>query len=186
MNRITIEPGKRGGQPTIRGLRITVYDVLRMLADGADEAEILGDFPELETAGYPRLPCVCRRPRAQDRDAACTVKLLLDENLSRRMAPFLQDDFPGSSHVALPGLERAPDKVIWDHAKANGFVIVTSDADFEELSLLLRAPPHVVRLAGGNLSRTAILALLIAHAEAIHSRIELEGRACVEIVKPRV
>jgi uncharacterized protein (DUF433 family) len=50
MNRITIEPGKRGGQPTIRGLRITVYDVLRMLADGADEAEILGDFPELETA----------------------------------------------------------------------------------------------------------------------------------------
>jgi uncharacterized protein (DUF433 family) len=50
MNRITIEPGKRGGQPTIRGLRITVYDVLRMLADGADEAEILNDFPELETA----------------------------------------------------------------------------------------------------------------------------------------
>ncbi len=50
MNRVTIEPGKRGGQPTIRGLSITVYDVLRMLADGGDEAEILGDFPELETA----------------------------------------------------------------------------------------------------------------------------------------
>lgn len=50
MSRITLEPGKRGGQPTIRGLRITVYDVLRMLADGADEAEILNDFPELETA----------------------------------------------------------------------------------------------------------------------------------------
>jgi uncharacterized protein (DUF433 family) len=50
VNRITIEPGKRGGQPTIRGLRITVYDVLRMLADGMSEAEILDDFPELETA----------------------------------------------------------------------------------------------------------------------------------------
>jgi uncharacterized protein (DUF433 family) len=48
MNRITIEPGKRGGKPTIRGLRITVYDVLRMLADGMSEAEILDDFPELE------------------------------------------------------------------------------------------------------------------------------------------
>ena len=48
--RITIEPGKRGGQPTIRGLRITVYDVLRQLADGASEAEILADFPELEIA----------------------------------------------------------------------------------------------------------------------------------------
>jgi uncharacterized protein (DUF433 family) len=50
MDRISIEPGKRGGQPTIRGLRITVYDVLRMLADGASEAEILSDFPELEAA----------------------------------------------------------------------------------------------------------------------------------------
>ena len=50
MNRITIEPGKRGGQPTIRGLRITVYDVLRLLADGASEAEILADFPELDPA----------------------------------------------------------------------------------------------------------------------------------------
>jgi uncharacterized protein (DUF433 family) len=50
MNRISIEPGKRGGQPTIRGLRITVYDVLRLLADGTSEAEILSDFPELETA----------------------------------------------------------------------------------------------------------------------------------------
>jgi uncharacterized protein (DUF433 family) len=50
MERITIEPGKRGGQPTIRGLRITVYDVLRLLADGANEAKILSEFPELESA----------------------------------------------------------------------------------------------------------------------------------------
>lgn len=46
--RITIEPGKRGGKPCIRGLRITVYDVLEMLADGMTQAEILEDFPELE------------------------------------------------------------------------------------------------------------------------------------------
>ena len=44
---ITIEPGKRGGQPTIRGMRITVYDVLKMLASGMSEKEILNDFPEL-------------------------------------------------------------------------------------------------------------------------------------------
>jgi uncharacterized protein (DUF433 family) len=49
-NRITIEPGKRGGHPTIRGLRITVYDVLRLLAGGSTEREILTDFPELELA----------------------------------------------------------------------------------------------------------------------------------------
>ena len=46
-NIITIEPGKRGGKPCIRGLRITVYDVLAWLADGMTEAEILDDYPEL-------------------------------------------------------------------------------------------------------------------------------------------
>jgi len=46
--RITIEPGKRGGKPCIRGLRITVYDVLDYLAGGMTEDEILTDFPDLE------------------------------------------------------------------------------------------------------------------------------------------
>jgi uncharacterized protein (DUF433 family) len=44
---ITIEPGKRGGKPCIRGLRITVYDVLEYLASGMTEDEILRDFPDL-------------------------------------------------------------------------------------------------------------------------------------------
>lgn len=44
---ITIEPGKRGGKPCIRGLRITVYDVLEYLASGMSEDEILRDFPDL-------------------------------------------------------------------------------------------------------------------------------------------
>lgn len=47
MNRITIEPGKRGGKPCIRGLRITVYDVLEYLASGMTHDEILADFPDL-------------------------------------------------------------------------------------------------------------------------------------------
>jgi len=45
--RITIEPGKRAGKPCIRGLRITVYDVLDYLASGRSEEQILEDFPEL-------------------------------------------------------------------------------------------------------------------------------------------
>ncbi|MEE9296045.1 MAG: DUF433 domain-containing protein [Phycisphaerae bacterium] len=44
---ITIEPAKRGGKPCIRGLRITVYDVLDYLASGMTLEEILGDFPDL-------------------------------------------------------------------------------------------------------------------------------------------
>lgn len=46
-DRITIEPGKRGGKPCIRGLRITVYDVLSYLASGMTHEEILADFPDL-------------------------------------------------------------------------------------------------------------------------------------------
>ncbi len=44
---ITIEPGKRSGQPCIRGMRITVYDVFEYLASGMAVAEVLHDFPEL-------------------------------------------------------------------------------------------------------------------------------------------
>lgn len=50
MNRITLQAGKRGGKPCIRDLRITVYDVLALLAEGASTQEILEDFPELELA----------------------------------------------------------------------------------------------------------------------------------------
>ena len=47
-DRITMEPGKRGGKPCIRQMRISVYDVLYMLADGMSDEDILRDFPELE------------------------------------------------------------------------------------------------------------------------------------------
>jgi uncharacterized protein (DUF433 family) len=50
--RITIEPGKRSGQPCIRGLRITVWDVLSWLAAGMSEREILDDYPELEQEDF--------------------------------------------------------------------------------------------------------------------------------------
>ena len=46
-NIITIEPGKRGGKPCVRGLRITVYEVLEYLASDMSEDEILADFPDL-------------------------------------------------------------------------------------------------------------------------------------------
>ncbi len=45
---ITLEPGKRGGKPCIRGLRITVYDVLDYLSSGMSHEDILRDFPDLK------------------------------------------------------------------------------------------------------------------------------------------
>ncbi|MDT7603462.1 MAG: hypothetical protein QOF61_1459 [Acidobacteriota bacterium] len=46
-NIITIEPGKRGGKPCVRGMRIMVYDVLEYLASGMTQQEVLADFPYL-------------------------------------------------------------------------------------------------------------------------------------------
>lgn len=47
MSKITLEPGKKGGRPCIRNLRISVYDVLSMLSSGMSLQEIVDDFPEL-------------------------------------------------------------------------------------------------------------------------------------------
>ena len=52
-DRIKLEPGKRSGQPCVRGLRITVWDVLSWLAAGMTEQEILDDYPELEPDDFP-------------------------------------------------------------------------------------------------------------------------------------
>ena len=49
LKRITVEPGKRSGKPCIRGLRITVSDILEYLASGMTEAEIVADFPDLSS-----------------------------------------------------------------------------------------------------------------------------------------
>lgn len=55
LSRIVVVPGQRSGQPCIRGLRITVWDVLDMLAVGMSEDEILGDYPYLEAADFPAI-----------------------------------------------------------------------------------------------------------------------------------
>ena len=53
LSRITVVPGQRSGQPCIRGLRVTVWDVLDMLASGMTEDEVLRDYPYLEKADFP-------------------------------------------------------------------------------------------------------------------------------------
>ncbi len=53
INRITIEQGKRSGQPCVRGLRITVWDVLGWLGAGMTEDQILDEHPDLERADFP-------------------------------------------------------------------------------------------------------------------------------------
>ncbi len=70
------------------------------------------------------------------------MKLLLDENLSRRLVPFLQQDYPGTDHVVMIGLESASDRQVRDRARLEDFVIVTRDADFCEMSSVFGQPPR--------------------------------------------
>ena len=109
------------------------------------------------------------------------MKLLLDENLSRRLIPFLRHDYPGSSQVVLLGLEAASDSVIWRTAKDHGFVIVTRDADFEELSLVWGQPPKVIWLKTRNQSRAATLKILLDNRLMIEDALLNRGQACVEV-----
>jgi predicted nuclease of predicted toxin-antitoxin system len=109
------------------------------------------------------------------------MKLLLDENLSRRVVPFLQTDFPGTSQVALEGLEQADDAAIWQYAKANGFVIVTKDSDFQELSLLWGAPPKVLWLRSGNTSRAGVVSVLTSSKDQIMRALNDVSTNCVEL-----
>ncbi|MCG6860419.1 MAG: DUF5615 family PIN-like protein [Chromatiaceae bacterium] len=109
------------------------------------------------------------------------MKLLLDENLSRRIVPFLQTLYPGSSQVALEGLEQADDAEIWRYAKDNRFVIVTKDSDFQELSLLHGAPPKIVWLRTGNTSKANVIQLLTEGREAIEEGLAEEGVNCMEL-----
>ena len=74
------------------------------------------------------------------------MRLLLDENLSRRLVERLADLFPGSTHAASEGLLQAPDIRLWEYAKAGGFAIVTADADFYELATTFGPPPKVIWL----------------------------------------
>lgn len=90
------------------------------------------------------------------------MKLLLDENLSARLAVRLADVFPGSRHVRDVGLASADDAAVWDYARAQGFSIVSKDSDFHQRSFVFGAPPKVIWLRLGNCPTQEILDLLRA------------------------
>lgn len=95
------------------------------------------------------------------------MKLLFDENVSPRLVGRLADEFPGSSHVRSIGLRGAEDRRIWDHARNEGFAIVSKDTDFRERSYLEGAPPKIVWLDVGNAGTKAIEGLLRHHRERL-------------------
>jgi len=95
------------------------------------------------------------------------MKLLLDQNISFRLAKSLQDIFPGTAQVREVGLENSKDVNIWQYARDNGFVMVTFDADFYDISLIKGTPPKIIWLRTGNLTSSNIERVLRENAESI-------------------
>lgn len=95
------------------------------------------------------------------------MKLLFDQNLSPYLATRLVDLFPDSNHVHPLGLDQVLDSEVWNYAQANGFIMVSKDADFSELSLLHGYPPKLIWLRLGNCTTTQIEKLLRANYDAI-------------------
>ena len=109
------------------------------------------------------------------------MKLLLDENLSRRIVPFIQEVFPDSTQIALLGMENSIDKDIWQYAHDNHYVIVTKDSDFYEMSLLYGQPPKIIWLKIGNQTKAATIRVLIENSADIERLLMTEDKACIEI-----
>ena len=95
------------------------------------------------------------------------MKLLFDQNLSRKLIGRLSDCFPGSAHVREFDLEQAGDAEVWRFAAERGFMIVTKDADFRQRSYLFGHPPKVIWIQRGNCSTRDIEGLLRRRAADI-------------------
>ncbi|MCE7059574.1 DUF5615 family PIN-like protein [Dyadobacter sp. CY343] len=96
------------------------------------------------------------------------MKLLFDENISYRIVKKVGLIAPDSVHVSRTGLTApAKDTDIWDYAKANEFVLVSFDEDFQDLSSLYGFPPKVILLRLGNSSTQMISEVLMKKWEEI-------------------
>lgn len=105
----------------------------------------------------------------------------MDENLSRRVVPFIQKDYLDSTQISLLNMEHSIDKGIWDYAKVQGYVIVTKDADFFDMSLLYGQPPKIIWLKIGNQTKAGTIQALLGKKIEIEQVLIYEDKACVEI-----
>ncbi len=97
------------------------------------------------------------------------MKLLLDQNLSRKIVEGIATAFPGSVHVLSLGMETATDATILEYAREGGYTIATKDADFRQLALVRGAPPKVILLLLGNCSTTEAVRAIVLNAVRIRA-----------------
>ena len=109
------------------------------------------------------------------------MKLIFDQNLSPILSERLRHYYPGSTHVREALSRRAFDDTIWLHAKSNGFVVVSKDADFRRLSGELGHPPKVIWIRSGNSSTDLVQSLLSDNWEEILAFEQDHARSIFEL-----
>jgi predicted nuclease of predicted toxin-antitoxin system len=95
------------------------------------------------------------------------VKLLFDHNLSPRLITLLRKIYPDSEHVYAIDMHQATDRVVWEYARAYGYVIATRDSDFNDLSVMYGFPPKIIWIRRGNCATRDIEEILRKHRDAI-------------------
>lgn len=111
------------------------------------------------------------------------LKLLLDENISRRLLPILAFAFPGSTHVVLEGLQQAGDADVWQFAKGRGFTIVSKDDDFTAMSSLHGRPPCLIKLSVGNCDNEQVAQVLLSQHDQIEAQFADPAVSMVELIR---
>ncbi|HQS66217.1 MAG TPA: DUF5615 family PIN-like protein [Sulfuricurvum sp.] len=110
------------------------------------------------------------------------MKLLFDQNLSYRLIQKVIEEFPQSIHIAALHLDTASDFDVWKYAKENGYVIVSKDSDFNELTTYHGFPPHIIWLRTGNSSVEKNGETLLKHAVRIKAIIKANEIGIIEII----
>jgi len=95
------------------------------------------------------------------------MRLLLDQNISFRVAKIISDRFQIVKQVRELGLENSTEFEIWEYAKSNAYTIVTFDSDFYDLSVFRGSPPKIIWLRIGNYSTENIAKVLSDNFELI-------------------
>lgn len=95
------------------------------------------------------------------------MKLLFDQNVSRRLVAMFSIEYPESRHVTEVGLDTATDAEIWSYAGEHDFVIVSKDSDFRQLAFLHGPPPKAIWVRLGNATTIEIYDALRANREEI-------------------
>ena len=109
------------------------------------------------------------------------MKLLIDQNISRKIISNIRNNYPNSAHVVDLGLENSTDKLIWEYARDNDFMIVTFDADFYNFSVVWGFPPKIIWIRTYNQTTLFIEQLLVNHYSTVKDFSKDENLSCLEI-----